>query len=198
MLGADVETGGVFDPLGLAKVRKGDTHVCVNRLELGVAKANRSDALLVWAPILTCFFNNNQTTGRVHPLPQPPDRAQARPRGHACLPRHPRAEYVGWFWVGSSDDSKKNRNIILTTKPLPIYHTPNQTKPNPNHVQNQPTGFYHLPDEVFSNPRPLAALSQILAERPVAFWQIFLTLVRLCFVVWVGAGIGQKRLNPNN
>ena len=27
-----------------------------------------------------------------------------------------------------------------------------------------------------SNPKPLAALSQILAERPVAFWQIFLTL----------------------
>ena len=36
--------------------------------------------------------------------------------------------------------------------------------------------FYHLPDEVFSNPRPLAALSQVFAERPVAFWQIFLTL----------------------
>jgi len=36
--------------------------------------------------------------------------------------------------------------------------------------------FYHLPDEVFSNPRPLAALSQVFNERPVAFWQIFLTL----------------------
>ncbi len=29
---------------------------------------------------------------------------------------------------------------------------------------------------MFSNPRPLAALSQVFAERPVAFWQIFLTL----------------------
>ncbi|KAG5189618.1 chlorophyll a/b-binding protein domain-containing protein [Tribonema minus] len=36
--------------------------------------------------------------------------------------------------------------------------------------------FNHLPDPVFSNPRPLAALSQILAERPVAFWQIFLAV----------------------
>jgi hypothetical protein len=36
--------------------------------------------------------------------------------------------------------------------------------------------FYHLPDPVFSNPRPLAALSQILADRPVAFWQLFLTI----------------------
>ena len=31
---------------------------------------------------------------------------------------------------------------------------------------------------MFQNPRPLAALSQILAERPAAFWQIFLTVVR--------------------
>lgn len=31
---------------------------------------------------------------------------------------------------------------------------------------------------MFSNPRPLAALSQIIAERPLAFWQIFLTVVR--------------------
>lgn len=36
--------------------------------------------------------------------------------------------------------------------------------------------FIHLPDPVFSNPRPLAALAQIYADRPVAFWQIFLTL----------------------
>lgn len=36
--------------------------------------------------------------------------------------------------------------------------------------------FYHWPDPVFSNPRPLEALSQIFNERPLAFWQIFLTL----------------------
>lgn len=36
--------------------------------------------------------------------------------------------------------------------------------------------FYSWPDEVFNNHRPLGALSQILAERPVAFWQIFLTI----------------------
>lgn len=36
--------------------------------------------------------------------------------------------------------------------------------------------FYHLPDEVFANPRPLAALAQVFNDRPVAFWQIFLTL----------------------
>lgn len=36
--------------------------------------------------------------------------------------------------------------------------------------------FYHLPDPVFSNPKPLAALAQIYSERPVAFWQLFLTI----------------------
>lgn len=36
--------------------------------------------------------------------------------------------------------------------------------------------FFHLPDPVFSNPHPLGALGQVFAERPVAFWQIFLTL----------------------
>ena len=44
--------------------------------------------------------------------------------------------------------------------------------------------FYHLPDEVFSNPRPLAALSQVFAERPLAFWQIFLTLGALELTVF--------------
>ena len=44
--------------------------------------------------------------------------------------------------------------------------------------------FYHLPDEVFSNPRPLAALSQVFSERPLAFWQIFLTLGALELTVF--------------
>ncbi len=36
------------------------------------------------------------------------------------------------------------------------------------------TAFTHLPDDVFSNPRPLGALSQVLTERPVAALQIVL------------------------
>lgn len=36
--------------------------------------------------------------------------------------------------------------------------------------------YYHLPDEVFNNPRPLAALTQIYEQRPEAIWQIFLAL----------------------
>ena len=36
--------------------------------------------------------------------------------------------------------------------------------------------FTHLPDPVFDNPRPLAALSQILDQRPLAAIQIFLVI----------------------
>jgi len=36
--------------------------------------------------------------------------------------------------------------------------------------------FVHLPDPVFDNARPLAALSQIIDQRPLAFLQIVLFL----------------------
>mmetsp|Transcript_2982 Transcript_2982/g.4527 ORF Transcript_2982/g.4527 Transcript_2982/m.4527 type:complete len:219 (-) Transcript_2982:46-702(-) len=34
----------------------------------------------------------------------------------------------------------------------------------------------HLPDPVFSNPRPIGALLQVFAERPIAIWQIILAI----------------------
>ncbi|GAB5034523.1 light harvesting complex protein, partial [Nannochloropsis oceanica] len=37
--------------------------------------------------------------------------------------------------------------------------------------------YTHLPDDVFSNPRPLAALAQISTQRPLAVLQIVLALV---------------------
>lgn len=37
----------------------------------------------------------------------------------------------------------------------------------------------HLPDAVFSNPRPLGALNQLLAERPLAIVQIVLAIAAL-------------------
>ncbi|EWM28183.1 light harvesting complex protein [Nannochloropsis gaditana] len=37
-------------------------------------------------------------------------------------------------------------------------------------------GLYHLPDPVFSNPRPLAALQQVYEQRPEAIWQIIVGL----------------------
>lgn len=37
--------------------------------------------------------------------------------------------------------------------------------------------YTHLPDDVFSNPRPLAALGQIASQRPLAILQIVLALV---------------------
>ena len=37
----------------------------------------------------------------------------------------------------------------------------------------------HLPDEVFSNPRPLGALAQIASERPLAILQIVLAITLL-------------------
>jgi hypothetical protein len=37
----------------------------------------------------------------------------------------------------------------------------------------------HLPDAVFSNPRPLGALGQLLAERPLAIVQIVLAIAAL-------------------
>jgi hypothetical protein len=39
--------------------------------------------------------------------------------------------------------------------------------------------FYHLPDPVFSNPRPIGALVQVLTERPIAAIQILLFLAGL-------------------
>ena len=44
----------------------------------------------------------------------------------------------------------------------------------PIHKLTNHTAYTHLPDEVFSNPRPLAALNQLLAERPLAVLQIVL------------------------
>ncbi len=38
------------------------------------------------------------------------------------------------------------------------------------------TGVYHLPDEVFNNARPLAALQQVYEQRPEAIWQIIVGL----------------------
>lgn len=81
--------------------------------------------------------------------------------------------------LGLADGSGKTQHHRIPKQILTNFtvSTSHNTKPN------RAPGFYHLPDDVFSNPRPLAALSQILAERPAAFWQIFLTLVRLVFVV---------------
>lgn len=36
--------------------------------------------------------------------------------------------------------------------------------------------FWHLPDAVFQNSRPLGALADVFSKRPAAFWQIFLFL----------------------
>lgn len=36
--------------------------------------------------------------------------------------------------------------------------------------------FYHLPDEVFNNPKPLAALQQVYSQRPEAIWQLIVFL----------------------
>jgi light-harvesting complex I chlorophyll a/b binding protein 1 len=44
--------------------------------------------------------------------------------------------------------------------------------------------FVHLPDPVFDNPRPLAALSQILDQRPLAAIQIFLVIGALELTVF--------------
>ena len=32
--------------------------------------------------------------------------------------------------------------------------------------------FYQLPDGVFNNPRPIAALQQVYEQRPEAIWQL--------------------------
>lgn len=37
-------------------------------------------------------------------------------------------------------------------------------------------GLYQLPDAVFNNPRPLAALQQVYEQRPEAIWQIIVGL----------------------
>lgn len=44
--------------------------------------------------------------------------------------------------------------------------------------------FYQLPDAVFSNPKPLAALTQVYAERPEAIWQIIFGMGALEFTLF--------------
>jgi light-harvesting complex I chlorophyll a/b binding protein 1 len=52
--------------------------------------------------------------------------------------------------------------------------------------------YTHLPDDVFSNPRPLAALGQIASQRPLAILQIVLALV----FIEVTAGKQDAELAP--
>ena len=45
-------------------------------------------------------------------------------------------------------------------------------------------GFYQLPDPVFSETRPLAALAKVYNERPEAIWQILLFTAALELYFW--------------
>lgn len=53
--------------------------------------------------------------------------------------------------------------------------------------------FYQLPDEVFNNPRPLAALQQVYEQRPEAIWQIIVALVRVPSVLGWSGGMHHGR-----